>query len=31
VIGVGVGLGALYWSLVLALGRKRPSTAVPVA
>jgi uncharacterized membrane protein SpoIIM required for sporulation len=31
VIGVGVGLGALYWSLVLLLGRRRAPTAAPVA
>jgi uncharacterized membrane protein SpoIIM required for sporulation len=27
VLGVGLGLGALYWGLVLALGRRRPEPA----
>ena len=29
VIGVGVGLGALYWSLVFALGRRRSAEIAP--
>ena len=31
VIGVGVGLGALYWTLVLVLGTRRAPTAAPVS
>lgn len=31
VIGVGVGLATLYWSLVLLLGRRRAPTGAPVA
>ena len=30
VIGVGVGLGALYWALVLSLGRPRAGEAEPL-